>query len=123
MLNSILLIISVLIGGMGQILFKQGMIMMGKPVITASIQSIFSFLLKIITSPVLLLGMLCYILSTIVWMYVLSRVDLNRVYPFTALTFVVVFLASMFIFHEVIPPNRFIGVGLIMAGFLVVSIK
>lgn len=123
MKDNLLLVFSVLTGGVGQILFKLGMKQMGEQNFALSFGSIFTFLLKIIVTPALILGMLCYIGSSVIWMYVLSRVPLNRVYPFTALTFAVVFLASILIFHEQIPANRFIGVGIIVAGFLVTSIK
>ena len=123
MKDNLFLVFSVLTGGVGQILFKLGMKHMGEQNLAPGLGSIFSFILKIITSPTLLLGILCYTVSTVVWMNVLSRVPLNRVYPFTALTFALVFVASILIFHEQIPMNRYFGVGIIVAGFLVTSLK
>jgi drug/metabolite transporter (DMT)-like permease len=49
--------------------------------------------------------------------------DLNKVYPYTALTLVLVIVASVILFREPIPLTRWIGVGVIVTGFFIMSIK
>ena len=61
------------------------------------------------------------IAGVIEWMYVLKRYDLSLAYPLTAISFILSLVAGAVIFHEVVPPTRWIGVVLIMAGAFLVS--
>ena len=61
------------------------------------------------------------IAGVIEWMYVLKRYDLSLAYPLTAISFILSLIAGAAIFHEVVPPTRWIGVVLIMAGAFLVS--
>ncbi|OZI32040.1 4-amino-4-deoxy-L-arabinose-phospho-UDP flippase [Bordetella genomosp. 10] len=74
------------------------------------------------TATTLFLALALYGITTIAWIWVLQKLDLGRVYPFMALAFVLVPIASHFIFNEQFKPQYFIGVGLIMVG-IVVAVK
>jgi len=54
--------------------------------------------------------------ATIIWMYILKRFELSVAYPLISISYIFGMLASIFIFKEVVPFTRWIGVGLIMAG-------
>ena len=56
------------------------------------------------------------ILGVVEWMAVLKRYDLSLAYPLTAISFILSLFAGALIFNETIPPTRWIGVVLIMAG-------
>ena len=78
---------------------------------------------KTITSPVTL-GTACvaltlYGIATILWIYVLRFVPLNRAYPYMALSFPIVTLASYFIFAEKITIGVAAGITLITLGILI----
>jgi drug/metabolite transporter (DMT)-like permease len=67
-------------------------------------------------------GIAAYGLGTLLWIYSLARVRLSVVYPFTALTFVIVYLVAVFILHEPTSPSALLGVLLVLAGlFLIVN--
>ena len=100
-----LLFLSSATAAAGQLLFKQG----------ASGRAG----LEIIKSPVLWAGGACYFISTVLWIYALSKVDLSIVYPFTALTFVMVFILCFLILGEPATPMKLLGIFLILGGFLV----
>lgn len=55
------------------------------------------------------------------WMAVLRRYDLSLAYPLTAISFIISLIAGAMIFNETIPPTRWIGVVLIMAGVFFIS--
>ncbi len=61
-------------------------------------------------------GGVLYALGAILWVAALSRVPLNTAYPFTVLTFVLVYLASVFLLGERPPPNAVFGVALVLGG-------
>jgi drug/metabolite transporter (DMT)-like permease len=71
------------------------------------------------TIVMLVLAMAVYGFTTIAWTWVLQKIDLGRIYPLMALAFVLVPVASHFIFGEQFKLQYFIGVALIMAGIIV----
>jgi drug/metabolite transporter (DMT)-like permease len=61
-------------------------------------------------------GFLAYGLSSIMWLWVLSRAQLSYAYPILALTFPIVVGMSALLFGESISLLRWMGVGLILCG-------
>ena len=71
----------------------------------------------------ILLGLICYGIGVVLWIFALSKASLTLVYPFTALTFVLVYTAGVFLFGEAISWPQILGVGLVLAGlFLITSV-
>ncbi|MFI4957038.1 MAG: EamA family transporter [Gammaproteobacteria bacterium] len=62
-----------------------------------------------------------YGLTTLLWVWVLQKIELGKVYPFMALAFVLVPFASHFIFGERFETPYFLGVVLIMAGIIIIA--
>ncbi|HRJ53260.1 MAG TPA: EamA family transporter [Candidatus Thiothrix moscowensis] len=52
----------------------------------------------------------------LLWLVVLGRLELSIAYPMLSLGYVVVMLAARWLFHETIPPRRWLGTALIMLG-------
>ena len=63
-------------------------------------------------------GGFCYFLGSALWVYALSKVELSLAYPFTALTFTLVFALSVFVLGEAVSRLELIGILLIISGFL-----
>ncbi len=61
-----------------------------------------------------------YGIITLGWVWTLQRIALGRVYPLMALAFIVVPLASHLALGERFSLQYFLGVGLIVAGILVI---
>jgi len=61
-------------------------------------------------------GAVLYALGAVLWVAALSKLPLNVAYPFTALTFVLVYLASVFLLGERPPANAIVGVALVLVG-------
>jgi drug/metabolite transporter (DMT)-like permease len=99
----------------GQMLFKVGS--NGK-----TIEGI-SDVVALLFSPVILCALALYGCTTILWLYILSRVKISFAYPIQALAFPIVLIASSVIFHEEIPVNRWIGVTIIVAGVYIAIYK
>jgi len=73
-------------------------------------------------APWVLLGLLAFALGTASWVVVLSRLDLSVAYPLGSLNYVLVTASSATILHEAVPPLRWIGTFLILAGILVIAL-
>ncbi|HJH20828.1 MULTISPECIES: EamA family transporter [Pseudomonas] len=74
------------------------------------------------TLTVLFSAFALYGLTTILWVYVLQRADLGKIYPLMALAFVIVPIGSHFVFGERFQPQYMVGVALIIVG-IVVTVK
>ena len=107
-----LILFSIAIAMAGQVSLKFGMNDIGRLGLT-------QLLTKMATSPIILMGLALYAVSAVLWMIVLSRVDLSYAYPFLGLTFVGMLFLTKFIFHEDINLWRWAGTTLILIGVIV----
>jgi drug/metabolite transporter (DMT)-like permease len=115
-MNVIIIILTgILCASLGQVFWKLGMNAVGA-IDNFSISGIVSMFLN----PLVFLGLLMYGLSTIFWLIALSQKDLSYVYPFIALTFVIVLLLSKFLLHENVGIYRIVGTLIIIAGLIIV---
>jgi undecaprenyl phosphate-alpha-L-ara4N flippase subunit ArnE len=58
--------------------------------------------------------------ATILWGYILKHFEFSVAYPITAFAYVFGVLAAVYIFHETVPVTRWIGVGLIILGAILI---
>lgn len=66
-------------------------------------------------------GLILYGLGTVLWIFALSRLSLTIVYPFTALTFVLVYCAGVVLLGETATATQFWGVGLVLLGLFLIT--
>jgi len=115
-MNVILIILcGIVCASLGQVFWKIGMNAVGA-IDSFSVPGILSMFLN----PLVLLGLCMYGLSTVFWLTALSQKDLSFVYPFIALTFIIVLLLSKFLLHENVGIYRIAGTLVIIAGLLLV---
>lgn len=121
LVQSLLLVFfSVATGVVGQVLLKSGIGQVG--VIGSSGAALsFATLLRVVTTPLVVLGLGSYVLGAAAWIVVLSRLNLSYAYPFLALNFLLIALASRFVLGEPVPLLRWLGVAIICVGVLVVA--
>jgi len=118
-LSIALILLSITIAVGGQLLLKVGMNKIGvDPTGLAEIKILFAGVIK---SPVVILGLLCYVLSAAIWLVVLSAVDLSFAYPFIGFSYVLVLVLSKFVLKEDVNPIRWIGAAVITAGVILIS--
>jgi multidrug transporter EmrE-like cation transporter len=112
MKDIVMMLISVGLGAVGQIAFKYGAIELEKnPGIT---------LLDKLKAPIVL-GLILYGVSTIIYLMVLRRMNLSVAYPMISLGYVLVFIASYFLFHEPMSYLRVAGMVCIILGIMMVT--
>ena len=61
-------------------------------------------------------GLVAWTASTLCWLYVLRVAPLSRVYGLTSLTYVLILLASVYVFGEQIRRLHVVGMVLIIMG-------
>ena len=67
------------------------------------------------------LGLLLYFAGTVCWIRALSSAPLTVLYPFTALTFVLVNLFALTLLGEPLSARTLAGTGLVLLGLYVVA--
>ena len=114
-----MLLTPISIGVVAQILLKMGMKQMGS--FSLIQKGIFFQYIKIFLNPYVFGGLVLYFLSTVFWLYLISRVPLNFAYPMLSLSYIFVTIASIMIFHETVLPINWIGIAVIMIGVALVA--
>ena len=76
---------------------------------------------KVFHSPWIALGVAVYAVEFVLWFAALSRTQLSVAFPFTALGYVGVVLASRYILKEHISLRRWAGIGTIVVGVVLVT--
>jgi drug/metabolite transporter (DMT)-like permease len=78
-----------------------------------------SGLKKLILSPYMILAVTLYAGTTILWVYILTKVPLSYAHPIQALAFPLVTVCSLLFLKESVPSHRWVGIGIIVLGALV----
>lgn len=73
-------------------------------------------LLGLFQTPWIILGLVCYGVSSVLWLDVLSKLDFSLAFPMVSLTYVFQLVIGRFIFHETVGVERIAGVLLILGG-------
>lgn len=79
------------------------------------------FLFRLLLDPVILSGFLSAFVASLFWMAAMTKFNISYAYPFMSLSFVLVFILSIFLFSEPISTQKVIGLSLIVLGILVTS--
>jgi drug/metabolite transporter (DMT)-like permease len=113
------LLFATVLGVAGQLVLKYAMSRFGA--LQFSVVDAPALILRMATSPYVIAGLLIYGLGTFFWLIFISRVPLSYSYPFISLGVLLGLLAAWGIFHEQIPPMRWIGMLVVCAGVLLVA--
>ena len=119
MQSYILLGIAIITTVLSQLLFKQGMNILGA--INFSLANTISLAINVIKSPYLLTGLFFYGLSFLLWLIVLSKMKLSIVYPITSANFVLVIIASYFLFGEKLSNMQYVSILVIIIGIITLA--
>lgn len=98
----------------GQILFKRA-------AATLSIgEGLVATILSMITLP-MATALVVYAVATLLWVYLLHSIPLSRAYPFVALAFALVPLASWLVLGEHLGPRYFVGLALMLVSVWIIA--
>ncbi len=105
----LLVLVSVAMGATGQFLLKVGAV--------TPVRTVGDLAINLIR-PATLVALMLYVLSSLLWMTVLSRSQLSYAYPLLSLNYVLVVLISAAVLGEPVSAHRWLGVLVIMTGFM-----
>jgi drug/metabolite transporter (DMT)-like permease len=111
-----LLFISVIISVAGQFLLKLGAIKLGKVHGANVVSHIFSIMI----TPELLAGLTCYAIGAVIYILLLTRVNLSVAAPAVSIGYIFSVLIGYLILKEPISLIRLFGLGFIVMGVILV---
>ena len=114
-----LVLCGVLLNASAQLFLKQGMRAIGPFSFVA--KNFISVGLKVALNPHILLGMACYAFSIIVWLMVLSRVDVSYAYPLPKRRVYRDCISRTIFFGEVLGFARWMGILVICVGVILIT--
>ena len=114
-----LLMTGVLLNAGAQLLLKAGTNAVGA--FEYSGANILPVGVKLATEPHIIGGLGCYVISVVVWILALSRVEVSIAYPLLSVGYVVNAIAACYLFGEAVTPMRLIGIGVIIVGVFLVA--
>ncbi|HBI33703.1 MAG TPA: hypothetical protein DEA43_00270 [Candidatus Moranbacteria bacterium] len=78
-------------------------------------------LLSLLLNWKIFLGLICYFIPAIIWIFLLRKYPLSFVQPILALTYVITPILAILILKEGIPPARWLGIIIIIIGVFIIS--
>lgn len=107
----IITILCVFAIAVGQILFK----------ISANVLGASETIFNLKGLGILFVALAIYALTTLLWVWILQKVDLGKIYPFMALAFVFVPVGSYFFLEESFSLSYWVGVLFIFIGIIIIT--
>lgn len=80
-----------------------------------------STMCQIVTNAPILLGLFIYAISVIVWIFVLSRIDVSVAYPTISLGYILNAVAAYYLFGENLSLLRIAGIFVILIGVVMIT--
>jgi len=115
-ISLVLLLFAVGSAAVGQVLLKHGM----ASATEKAKQTNESLVIKAVTSPWVLLGLVVFAISAVAWLATLSKLPLSIAYPFNALGYLAILTASTLILHERTNIWTWVGTAFVATGLVIV---
>jgi multidrug transporter EmrE-like cation transporter len=114
-----LIMVGVLLNAAAQLLLKAGMNRIGHFDFSAA--NLVPIGWKVATNPPIIAGLTCYVVSVVVWLLALSRVDVSYAYPMLSVGYIVNAIAAWYLFGEILSPMKLAGIFVIILGVFLIS--
>lgn len=114
-----LLMAGVLLNAAAQLLLKAGTNRVGE--FAFSLDNVVPVGTRLVSSPYILGGLACYVVSVVVWILALSRVPVSVAYPMLSVGYIVNAIAAWALFGESLAAQKLVGIGFIVVGVYLVA--
>lgn len=114
-----LILLGVLLNAAAQLLLKAGMTQIGH--FEFSMANAVPIGLQVMANLPIIGGLFLYVMSVVVWLLVLSRVQVSFAYPMLSIGYIVNAIAAYYLFGEPLTSLRMLGIFIIIAGVYLVA--
>ncbi len=108
---------SVLLNAVAQLLIRKGMLVVG----TVGVSNFSQNVVPMLLNPWLWGAMVSYAVSILLWMSVLSKVEVSFAYPFLSIGYIFAAVVGYMAFNEHLFLTRIIGIIVICIGVVLIS--
>ena len=120
MQSMVLILVSCFLTAIGQVAFKYGMNIVSPKMETA--ENLLFTLYIVLFNPVIILGFVSFGAGAVVWLFALAKLELSYAVPLSALTYVLVLAAGVFLFKEPFTLIKVFGTILVAVGISILSL-
>ena len=114
-----LILCGVLLNAFAQLLLKGGVRQLGH--FDFSVANAWPVASTLATNWPIIGGLACYVVSVVVWILALSRVEVSIAYPMLSIGYVVNAGLAWYLFDEAVGPQRLAGIAVIIVGVIIVA--
>lgn len=104
----------IFLNAIAQLLLKKGTNAIGAIHLTA--ENWFSIGVQLATQLPIIGGLTCYVVSVVVWIIGLSRVDVTIAYPLLSIGYIVNAIGAWYFLGEIMSLQRMLAIGVIIIG-------
>ena len=119
MKNIFLILTSVSLNAIAQIIMRKAMMQIGE--INLENRTVLSYLPQLIGNVFLWVSFLCYGFSILIWIIVLSKVEVSYAYAFSSLGYILVTITGALLLHEQVSMVRIVGIIIVCFGIILVA--
>ncbi|MBO5456524.1 MAG: EamA family transporter [Muribaculaceae bacterium] len=112
----IIALLSIAFGAIAQYLLKLGVMAENN-----GSYSLIATIYRLITNAKFLMGIACYAVSLLLWLYVLSQLELSKAYPMVSLGYIFTFILGYVFLGEPVNNYRIIGLCFIIIGVCLIA--
>lgn len=113
----IMLFVSIGLGAVGQLMFKAA----SKALPPFAELGLARLVITMFSTPLILAGFFCFFISAVMWIIAIRSIPLSAAYPMVALSYIIIFTGSHFLFGEPLSWRHWIGALLIVSGIVLIS--
>ena len=66
-------------------------------------------------------GVACYVISMVLWLLVLSKMEMSKAYPLVSIGYIITLFLGYFLLGEALTVSKIVGVGIIVIGVIVLT--
>jgi drug/metabolite transporter (DMT)-like permease len=115
-----LALVSISLGAIAQFLLKVGVNSMGG--FRFDPHNVVGSVMGVLLEPHIAVGIVVFVSSMLIWLVVISSMELSRAYPMISISYIIVTLLSRFVLHENLSAMRLAGISVILLGVVMINL-
>ncbi len=104
-----------------QLVMKKGMNMVGQ--FNSGNILDFAFLFKTFTNTYVVIGVILYAVTSVLWLMVISKLPVSSAYPAVSISYIILIIVAHFLLGEAITINKIAGSLAIVSGVYIIFMK
>ena len=119
-----LFFVSLTLGLIGQLILKKGMRSIGEiNLFSDGLLRFIKLIWKLFTNKTILTGVFIFSCSSLIWLIVLSGLELSYIYPMVSINYALIAFISKIFFKEKVTKMRWLSIAIIIFGVVLVSLS